>query len=262
MSTHHDAMAISEAELGQLTRELDDMHHETRGAFEARIQDLVVALRDQVERARALELSATRRSFLRGGLVTAGAIGGGALLAACGGGSASTPTAAATARGDLKVAQLAASLEVLAVNTYNTALTAAGKGSFGAVPPAFATFASTARSQHQDHENGWNAALQKVGLQAQTMPDPKYNQIVNNALPGLKTIADVANLALTLETVAVETYTFGASAVTAKANRAVALTIAPVEAQHVAILNFVLGTYPIPNSFIMTDKAASVSDLG
>lgn len=262
MSTHNDTMAVSEAELGQLTRELDDMHHETRGAFEARIHDLVVSLRDQVERARALELTATRRNFLRGGVVTAGALGGGALLAACGGGSSSTATASAAASGDLKVAQLAASLEVLAVSTYNTALTAAGTGSFGAVPPAFATFAMTAMSQHQDHENGWNAALQKAGLPAQTMPDPKYKQIVSNALPGLKTIADVANLALTLETVAVQTYTAGASLLMAKANRAVALTIAPVEAQHVAILNFVLGTYPIPSSFIMTDKAASVSDLG
>lgn len=262
MNNHKDAMAISEAELDQLTHELDEMHHDTRPALEARIRDLVVSIRDQVEHARVLELQASRRNFLRGGVVTVGALGGGALIAACGGGTASSATPTPTATGDLKVAQLAASLEVLAVNTYNTALTAAGKGSFGAVPPAFATFATTAKAQHQDHENGWNAALQKAGLPAQTAPDPKYSQIVNNALPGLKTIPDVANLALTLETVAVETYTMGASAVTAKANRAVALTIAPVEAQHVAILNFVLGTYPVPSSFIMTDKAASVSDLG
>jgi len=50
--------------------------------------------------------------------------------------------------------------------------------------------------------------------------------------------------------------------VPAKANRAVALSIAPVEAQHIAILNFVLGMYPVPSTFIMTDKAASVTDLG
>lgn len=261
MSKQTDAIAISETELERFTHELDEMHHDSRTAFDMRLHELATAIRDQVEHARALEVRATRRNFLRGGVITAGALGGGALLAACGGGATGSTTTP-TASGDLRVAQLAASLEVLAVNTYNTALTAAGKGSFGVVPPAFATFATTAKLQHQDHQNGWNSALQKAGLPAQTAPDPKYSQVVNNALPGLKTIADVANLALTLETVAVETYTMGASAVTAKANRAVALSIAPVEAQHVAILNFVLGTYPVPSSFIMTDKAASVSDLG
>jgi len=262
MTSRQNQMAISDAELIRLTRDLDDMHHDSQPAFEERLQDLIGAVREQVDSATSAEhLTTTRRNFLRGGVVTAGAIGGSAVLASCGGGgSSATPTPSAS--GDLKVAQLAASLEVLAVNTYNTALTAAGRGSFGAVPPAFATFAQTAMKQHQDHENGWNAALQNAGLPAQTTPDPKYNQVVQSALPGLKTIADVANLALTLETVAVETYTAGASLVTAKANRAVALTIAPVEAQHVAVLNFVLGTYPVPASFITTDKAASPSDLG
>ena len=256
-------LAISEAELLQLTRDLDEMHNDTRPHFDDRLHTLATVIRDQVEDARSLvNASSTRRSFLRGGLVTAGAVGGGAILAACGGASAGGASPTASATGDLKVAQLAASLEVLAVNTYQTALTAAGKGSFGAVPPAFATFAMTAMKQHQDHQNGWNSALTQNGLPAQTAPDPKYNAVVQNALPGLKTIADVATLALTLETVAVETYTAGASLLTAQANRAVALTIAPVEAQHVAILNFVLGTYPVPASFIMTDKAASPADLG
>ena len=36
-----------------------------------------------------------------------------------------------------------------------------------------------------------------------------------------------------------------------------AATIAPVEAQHAAILNFVLGQYPVPDDFLPTDKAAS-----
>lgn len=256
-------LAISDSELMQLTRDLDEMHNDTQPQFEERLHTLAAVIRDQVEDARTLvNVSSTRRSFLRGGLVTAGAVGGGAVLAACGGSSVGGATPTASASGDLKVAQLAASLEVLAVNTYKTALTAAGKGSFGTVPPAFATFATTAMKQHQDHENGWNSALTQNGLPPQTAPDPKYDAVVQSALPGLKSIADVAKLALTLETVAVETYTAGASLVTAQANRAVALTIAPVEAQHVAILNFVLGTYPVPASFIMTDKAASPADLG
>ena len=36
-----------------------------------------------------------------------------------------------------------------------------------------------------------------------------------------------------------------------------AATIAPVEAMHAAILNFVLGQYPVPDDFLPTDKAAN-----
>jgi hypothetical protein len=39
------------------------------------------------------------------------------------------------------------------------------------------------------------------------------------------------------------------------------LSIAPVEAQHVAILNFVLGISPVPDAFTRTDMAASTTDL-
>lgn len=256
-------MAISDGELAELTRRLAGMHNDIRPVFEERVAALAGTIRDEVDRARALSTrSTTRRTFLRTGVMTAGAVGGGLALAACGSPSAATATPVPAASGDLRVARLAASLEVLAVNTYGTALQAAQKGTFGAVPPAFATFATTAMQQHRDHENGWNAGLQKAGLPPQKSPDPKYAAVVDRALPGLKTIADVANLALTLETVAVETYTAGASLVASKANRAVALTIAPVEAQHVAILNFVLGKYPVPASFIGTDQAAAPSDLG
>ncbi len=260
---HESELAMSDGALLHLTRELDEMHNDTKPAFEGTLHDLAGTIRDQVDVSRHIAtITATRRTFLRGGLVTAGAVGGGALLAACGGSTASSATASASgATGDLKVAQLAASLEILAVSTYATALTAAGSGTFGAVPPAFAAFATTAKMQHQDHANGWNSALMSAGLPAQSSPDPKYDAIVKQALPTLKTIPDVAKLALTLETVAVETYTAGASLLTVAANRAVALTIAPVEAQHVAILNFVLGTYPVPASFIKTDQAASPSDL-
>ena len=84
---------------------------------------------------------------------------------------------------------------------------------------------------------------------------------MNTALPNVKTVVDAAKLALILETVAVETYTAGAALVTVKANRLVALTIAPVEAQHPAILYHVLGQHPVPYSFIQTDMAASSKDL-
>ena len=176
-------------------------------------------------------------------------------------GSAASSSATTTELVDLTVARLAASLEALAVSTYQTVLTAAGNGSLGTVPPAIGTFVTTAKKQHTDHQNAWNGALTGAGEQPQTAPDPHYNKIVMAALPGVKTVTDAAKLALTLETVAVETYTAGSALVTVKANRLVALTIAPVEAQHIAILNYVLGQYPVPYSFIKTDMAASPNDL-
>ena len=271
MTSHLDN---SDAELLKLTRELDEHHRDTENRRNTAFADLSEAFASELGKIRhATHVAASRRNFLRGGIVSAGVLGGGLILAACGSDSSSSAAAGGTdsgsgsaagsssLSGDLAVAQLAASLEILAVNTYQTALSAAGKGAFGAVPPSFGTFAQTAMSQHKDHGDAWNGALQKNGQAAVTTPNPKYGKIVSDAVPTLKTIADVAKLALTLETVALETYTAGSGLVTDKANRGVALTIAPVEAQHVAILNFVLGQYPVPDSFIKTDMAAGLDSL-
>jgi hypothetical protein len=265
-TTPTNPMHISDGELRNLTGELVEMHNDLRPRHLEALAGLSEVMRSEAARLREIaHADATRRNFLRGGLIGAGAIGGGVLVAACGSSSDSTGGSASSASsiaGDLKVAQLAASLEVLAVATYGTALSAAGKGSFGSVPPSFGVFATTAQQQHQDHENAWNAALTSAGFPAQKDPDPVYAKTVNGALPGLKTIADVARLALTLETVALETYVAGSGLVTSKANRLVALTIAPVEAQHIAVLNFILGQYPVTDSFVKTDQAASPADLG
>ena len=271
MSKQRNDMQISERELHALTRELDEMHQEVRPRMLAAVSELGETVRDQLETIRrAAHLDASRRNFLAGGLITAGVVGSGLVLAGCGSSSSSSSAAttsggsgsgAASATGDLAVAQLAASLEVLAIGTYDTALTAAAKGTFGTVPPAFGAFATTAKMQHTDHAAAWNAALSQNGLPKVTEPNKKYNAVVQGALPGLKTIADVAKLALTLETVAAETYVKGSGLLADKANRKVALTIAPVEAQHIAILNFVLGQYPVPMTTIALDQAADASSL-
>jgi rubrerythrin len=103
--------------------------------------------------------------------------------------------------------------------------------------------------------------MKSAGRPVKTAPDPHYNKVVDAALPNVRTVVDAARLALTLETDAVETYTAGSMMVTSPAHRLVALTIAPVEAQHAAILHYVLGQYPVPDAFIKTDMAASPQDL-
>jgi hypothetical protein len=204
-------MQPTERELRAMTHDLDAMHGDLFPRFRTALAEITEGRRDEVERERSIaRMRTTRRTFLRGGLATAGL---------------------------------------------------AGRGALGAVPPAIATFVTTAKMQHSDHANAWNSALVGAGQQPQTAPDPHYTRIVQQALPGVKTVVDAARLALTVETVAVETYSAGSALVTDRKNRQVALSIAPVEAQHVAILHYVLGQYPVPDSFVKTDMAASPSDL-
>ena len=63
-------------------------------------------------------------------------------------------------------------------------------------------------------------------------------------LHAAKSVPDVAKLALNLENVAAETYTFAAANVTDTGGIMTAATIQPVETMHAAILSFVLGAIP------------------
>jgi len=258
-------MDLSERELVTMTRDLEQMHGDLFGGFHAALMRSADQWREQaVVEPGVLGLRTGRRGFLRAGLAGAG----GLVATACGGGgngpSVNSPAASPSgspAISDLSVARLAASLEVLAVSTYQSVLAAATQGRLGAMPPAITTFVTTARTQHADHQSAWNSVLSGAGAAVQTAPDPRYKAIVDQALPALKDVAGAARLALQLETVALETYTAGAQLLSGAAHREVAMTIAPVEAQHVAILTFVLGSYPVPDAFVKTDMAASSSDL-
>ncbi|MEV4613146.1 ferritin-like domain-containing protein [Kitasatospora sp. NPDC049258] len=71
----------------------------------------------------------------------------------------------------------------------------------------------------------------------------------------------VAKLALQLEDQAAQTYLFATCNVTSPAGIATAATIAPVEAMHAVILNYVLGQYPVLDDVLPVDKAANPSLL-
>ncbi len=59
---------------------------------------------------------------------------------------------------------------------------------------------------------------------------------------------------LTLENTAAVTYTKQMGEFTSPEALSAVATIAPVERQHAAILNFVLGNYPVPDTFVPLDK--------
>ena len=139
-------------------------------------------------------------------LGSAGAVGLGLVIAACGsdnkaasttagGGTtpgsnttlataATTPATTAPTDGgsvDLKVAKLAASLEVLAVGTYKAALDAATAGKLGTVPAAVGEFVTKAMSQHQAHLDAWNKVLTGAGETAVTEPNATLKPTVDAA---------------------------------------------------------------------------------
>ncbi|MCW2494791.1 ferritin-like domain-containing protein [Jatrophihabitans sp.] len=247
-------MAISEAELSSMTRELDTMHNDSFSGVKKSLEDFSANLSHL-----ATGKATARRSFLlgAGGLAV---VGGVAACSSSGGGSnsasstSSSPTGSSSATspytGDLKVVALAAALENLAVAAYGMALTAAGKGTYGTVPKAIGTFVTVAMSQHKQHAAAWNGVLTKAGLKAVTTPALTITTSEVAKLTAAKTIPEVAMVALGLEQAATETYTFATANVTDAGGIMTAATIQPVEAMHAAILSFVLGQYPVPDSFI------------
>lgn len=285
MSSNHDEMHISEAELASLTEDLTDAHNETLPKMRSAAAEWAEA---NAGSGRSRHPSAggpgelpgdpvapTPRSFSRRRfLVTSGiTAAGGLVLAACGsstatpagttGGTSSTtaPGGGGSAPVDVQVAALAASLENLAVATYEAGIKAAVAGKLGKVPPAVAKFATTAMAQHKDHAAGWNAILSSAGYKPVTSPDPVVKTLVDHDFSMVKDIAGLAGLALTLENVAAATYLNALTVVSSQQSIETAATIQPVEMQHAAILNFVLGKYPVPMAFASTTGARPITDF-
>lgn len=248
-------MAISERELSQLTGELHDLHESTFPQVRKALDELTANLGQVVRQP------STRRGFFLG---AAGAVALGA-AAACSSGPSGGPSSSGapsspaappeTYTGDLKVVALATALENLAITAYDGALKKAGAGDLGTVPPAVATFIQTARKQHADHAQAWNAVLSKAGKP--TIDDAPLTITADQVamLTAAKSVPDVAKLALNLENIAAQTYTFATANVSDAGGIMTAATIQPVETMHAAILNFILGQYPVPDSFIGTTNS-------
>lgn len=159
----------------------------------------------------------------------AGAGFGAALIAA------SAVPAFAAANMDVQAMQTAASLENLAVLTYQTALTLPYIKGGNAVVKAFA---ETTMKQHTEHGKAFNAKVKELGGKEQTKTNPKYTPIVMGMIPKLKAggPADVVNLAMTLEDVATSTYVKNVQITTDPQVRLLFGTIQGVESQHLATL--------------------------
>ncbi len=209
----------SEAELTRMTRELDEMHNDIgMPAMWDGVERVIEASR----REEFLTRESSRRTFLLG--ASAAAVGGTALLSVglpsvagavsrsragssgLGAGVSDHAFPPANLKGDLAVAAVAASLENLAVFAYTAGLAAATAGKLGTVPPAVATFATTAKAQHTQHATAWNSVLKANGKAKVTVTNPSLTPTVKADFAKVTTIPDLANLALLLEIIAAETY--------------------------------------------------------
>ncbi|HEY4020637.1 MAG TPA: ferritin-like domain-containing protein [Pseudonocardiaceae bacterium] len=254
-------LQITETELSRMTKDLDEAHRESIPSMFAKAQDFAEEIADTVGVRKPL----ARRRFFLG----VGGVGVGLALAACGSGSGSSGPAATSSpskpaspyTGDLKVVALATALENQAIAAYTAALSAAKAGKLGSVPPAVGQFAMTAMSQHADHAKAWNAVLTSAGKPTITGIPLSGQPAVEQALGSVTNVGDVAKLALQLENQAAQTYLFAEANVSSAGGISTAATIAPVEAMHAAILNFVLGQYPVPDNFVATTMAANPSTL-
>jgi hypothetical protein len=216
----------------------------------------------------------------RGFLAIGGALSAAAVLAACSKsdddsssdttstvdretsttGAGSTTTTSEVERSaahDLELGAFAASLEVLAVNTYGAALDAAGKGSLGDVPPAVAEYMTTAQSQHQAQLDRWNEVLTGAGKSEVTEPPADLGSTVNGEFAKVTDVAGAAKLARELEQIAAATYLSVIPLLATEDPIRLVASIQPIDMQHVAILNFALGEYPVPETFAKTDMAVS-----
>ncbi len=245
-----EVFAGTESELISMTDELDDLHHDVGlPAMREGVATMIEGMRGAVR-------PTSRRTFLLG--AGAAAAGGAAMVAIAGApalAGASTrrlagvrPEAAAFPpsglKGDLAVAAVAASLENLAVFAYSAGLSAGSAGKLGAVPPAVATFATTVKGQHQQHADAWNGVLKSNGKAAVTVTNPKLTPTVKSDFAKVTDVAGLAQLAITLETIAAQTYQLETSMLKSKAAIGLSSSIQPVEMQHIAILYYVLGMYP------------------
>jgi hypothetical protein len=221
-----------------------------------------------------------RRRFLAGIGIGAGAIA----LAACGGddddsssGDSTTTTsggdddttttagdttttsteAQGGGGGDIAVAQLAAGLEVLAVNTYQAAADAAGSGALGEVPPVVVGYVTAALAHHQGHLDTWNGVLTEAGEDEVTEPNADLDPTVQEALGSATDVVAVAELALMLEGIAAATYLDALTMLESEQALDVAGQIFVVDREHMALLTYALGEYPIPDTFATTDESVA-----
>lgn len=229
---------IDDRAFARLIEESQDLHTDAMVAGRSSLPDLADYASDRrragVEHDPKViaEYTESRHNLIRRLAVSVGGVLGVGVV------SGAFARHAAAADGDIDVMQLqtAVSLELLAVATYEAALTlpfiADGN-------PVIVAFAETTRDQHDEHRQAFSAQTEALDGTDQTETNPKYTPIVEDAKPTLMAPLDVVKLAATLEQVATETYLANLSRFTDVTSRVLMASVMGVECQHLATLRAV-----------------------
>ena len=206
----------------------------------------------------------SRRSFLTVGGAT---VAGSAILAACAtkkppqtpvtgsteaAPASTTTTAPGSADTDITLLRTAQSIEVLAVQTYGTALT-----SGLLTTPSLIDMIKLFQSQHQDHA-GLIASVTRDqgGTPYDTANKYLDVEVVTPALAAATDEASIVALATELENTAAQTYTLAGKVLTTPEMRAALMSIGATEARHLTVLYGVAALNPVPLPFMSTQGAA------
>jgi hypothetical protein len=167
-----------------------------------------------------------------------------------------------------------ASIEALAVEAYQQTLALAALKTMPATA-AIKVFATTTLLHHRSHLTLFNQTVEALGGQAQTTPDPRYAPLLKSQLSQLAkmspqgSVSAAVELAITLESVAAETYAKNSPTFAAGRARAATASVTGIEAQHVAalrVLQVQLKTTPTFDLSFGTDAAhdlpATEGDVG
>jgi hypothetical protein len=113
------------------------------------------------------------------------------------------------------------------------------------------------------HPAAWNSGLAGAGKKKMTVTYPPLTPTIQADFTKVTDITGLTQLALTLETVATQTYPAETSILKCSAAIGLSSSIQPVDMQHIAILYYVLGEYPgaqtssgTPLAFNPTNQAA------
>ncbi len=211
----------------------------------------------------------TRRRFLAHTALAAGvAVAAGACSDDDDGGDGGVGQPATTRRStiapDLAVAELGARLERLAIDAYDATLAAAGSARLAALPPALAELIGTARAHHQVHLDAWNDMLRAGGLPDVTEPHAGLKPMIDRLREQATDWAGTARVALVLEDVTAQTYNRAIPTLKNPDAVRLAARMQVVDQQHLSVLRFMLGLYPVGSgevqesrAFQPTDRAAS-----
>lgn len=199
-----------------------------------------------------------RRGFLRvGGMTVASA----AIFAACGDDDDESAAAPAGgdddekkmgAEGDITILRTASSLELLAVDVYQTAIDS-GLVTTKAVADAAKLF----QEQHREHAGLFTGATKQLGGEPFEEANPAVLQQLQPAIAALRDEAGVVKLAYDLENVAAATYFSTVGGFEDVSLNQAAMSVGGVEARHAAVLASVLNLPAAPKAFFTADGAVA-----